>query len=55
MAIAFVLSRPFVTSAIIGATNMQQLKTNIAAVELSLGEEVFAEIAAVRRDFPMPF
>jgi aryl-alcohol dehydrogenase-like predicted oxidoreductase len=55
MAIAFVLSRPFVTSAIIGATNMQQLKTNIAAAELSLGEEVLADIAAVRRDFPMPF
>jgi aryl-alcohol dehydrogenase-like predicted oxidoreductase len=55
MAIAFVLSRPFVTSAIIGATNLQQLKTNIAAWELTLSPEVLAEIAAVRRDFPVPY
>lgn len=55
MAIAFVLSRPFVTSAIIGATNMQQLKMNIASADVSLSSEVMGEIAAVRRDFPMPF
>jgi len=55
MAIAFVLSRPFVTSAIIGATNMQQLKTNIAAHELVLSKEVLADIAEVRRDYPIPF
>jgi len=55
MAIAFVLSRPFVTSAIIGATSMAQLKTNIAAGELTLSPEVLAEIAAARRDFPMPY
>jgi aryl-alcohol dehydrogenase-like predicted oxidoreductase len=55
MAIAFVLSRPFVTAAIIGATNMQQLKTDIAAHELVLSKEVLADIAEVRRDFPIPF
>ncbi|MFZ5629835.1 MAG: aldo/keto reductase [Spirochaetota bacterium] len=55
MAIAFVLSRPFVTSAIIGATSMTQLRTNIAAMELNLSPAVLEEIAAVRRDFPMPF
>jgi aryl-alcohol dehydrogenase-like predicted oxidoreductase len=55
LAIAFVLSRPFVTSAIIGATNMQQLKNNIAAHELVLSKEVLADIAEVRRDFPIPF
>ncbi len=55
MAIAFVLSRPFVTSAIIGATNMRQLKSNIAAHELAISKEVLADIAEVRRDFPMPF
>ncbi|AFM10850.1 aldo/keto reductase [Turneriella parva] len=55
MAIAFVLSRPFVTAAIIGATSREQLKTNIAAVDLELSKEVLNEIAAVRRDFPMPF
>lgn len=55
MAIAFVLSRPFVTSAIIGATNMQQLKTNIAAAELSLSQQVLNDIAAVWREYPVPY
>ena len=55
LAIAFVLSRPFVTSAIIGATDMQQLKTNIAAVDLTLNNEALNDIAAARRDFPIPF
>ncbi len=55
LAIAFVLSRPFVTSAIIGATDMQQLKTNIAAHDLVLSKEMLADIAEVRRDFPIPF
>lgn len=55
LAIAFVLSRPFVTSAIIGATNMQQLKTNIAAVDVSLSNDVLNDIAAARREFPIPF
>lgn len=55
MAIAFVLSRPFVTSAIVGATSMAHLKNNIAAVDLVLTDSVLADIAEVRRDFPMPF
>jgi len=55
MGIAFVLSRPFVTSAIIGATSMEQLKTNIAAAEVTLSAEVLADIAAARRDFPIPY
>ncbi len=55
LAIAFVLSRPFVTSAIIGATNMQQLKTNIAAGDVSLSNDVLNDIAAARREFPIPF
>ncbi len=55
MALAFVLSRPFVTAAIIGATSMEQLKTNIAAQQLTLSQEVLDDIAAARRDFPIPF
>ncbi|MBL8033564.1 MAG: aldo/keto reductase [Leptospiraceae bacterium] len=55
MAIAFVLSRPFVTSAIIGATSMEQLKTNIGAANLVLSNEVLNDIAAARRDFPIPY
>ena len=43
MAIAFTVSRPFVTSAIIGATTMDQLKTDIAAAELKLSGAVLAD------------
>jgi len=40
MALAFCLSRPFMASAIIGATTMEQLKTNIASASLTLSDEV---------------
>ncbi len=47
MALAFVTSREFVTSNIIGATTMDQLKENIASAELSLSDEVLKDIEAV--------
>ena len=55
MALAFVNCQPFVTSTLIGATNMKQLKSNIASVELKLSTEVREKIEAIRRDYPMPF
>lgn len=54
MALAFCLQRAFMTSAIIGATSVDQLKTNIAAKDVVLSEEVKAEIAGVHRKWPMP-
>jgi len=54
MALAFCLSRPFMMSAITGATSMQQLKNNIAAKDLVLSEEVLADIQQVYRDHPLP-
>lgn len=54
MALAFVLSRPFVTSAIIGATKMDQLKTNIASIDVRLSADVLKDIEAVRRQYPVP-
>jgi aryl-alcohol dehydrogenase-like predicted oxidoreductase len=54
MALAFCLTRPFMASVIIGATTMDQLKTNIAAADVTLSDEVLREIAAVYRDYPMP-
>lgn len=54
MALAFCLGRPFLTSAIIGATSMEQLKTDLSAVETRLGPEVTGEIAAIHRRFPAP-
>ncbi len=54
MSLAFCLSRSFMTSAIIGATSMEQLKTNIAAKDLQLSEAVLDDIQAVYRDLPRP-
>lgn len=54
MAIAFSKSRPFVTSVIIGATSVEQLKTDIAAHELTLSEAVLSDIAEVHRRYPRP-
>ncbi len=54
MALAFCLTRPFMTSVIIGATTTEQLKTDIAAAELKLSDEVMKDIAAVHRRHPMP-
>jgi aryl-alcohol dehydrogenase-like predicted oxidoreductase len=54
MAIAFDMSRPFVTSTIIGATTMHQLKTDIDAAELSLSPDVVADIDQIHLDYPNP-
>lgn len=55
MAIAFCRSRPVPTIPIIGATTLDQLRTNLGGAGLVLSAEVLADIAAVRRDHPMPF
>ncbi|WP_316858292.1 aldo/keto reductase [uncultured Cohaesibacter sp.] len=47
MALAFVLSRPFTTSVILGATKMEQLKTDIASHEFKLTDEMKKELDAV--------
>ena len=54
MAIAFAVSRPFVTSAIIGATTMQQLETDIAALDLKLSDAALADIEALHLKYPNP-
>ncbi len=54
MALAFCLGRPFMTSAIIGATDLAQLENNLAAVDLRLSAELNDEIIAVRRRYPIP-
>jgi len=55
MALAFVNARSFVTSTLIGATKMSQLKSNIASIDVKLSAEVCEEIKKIRRDYPMPF
>ncbi|MBC2885483.1 aldo/keto reductase [Ochrobactrum sp. CM-21-5] len=54
MAIAFTLTRPFLTSTIIGATTIEQLKTDIAAHTLKLSDEVMADIQQVYRTHSRP-
>jgi aryl-alcohol dehydrogenase-like predicted oxidoreductase len=55
MAIAFCLSRPFRTIPIIGATSLDQLRTNIGAADVSLSAEVLEDIAETHRAFPAPY
>ncbi len=54
MALSFVTSRPFLTSTIIGATSMEQLKENIGSIALDLSEEVLKEIDAIHNESPDP-
>ncbi len=54
MALAFVTSRPFLTSNIIGATSMEQLKENIGSIELNLSDELLKEIEAIHNENPDP-
>lgn len=55
MALSFCMSRPFMTSTIIGATTMEQLDTCLGAVDVQLSEAVISDILTVRREFPLPF
>ena len=54
MALAYVTSRPFMTSNIIGATTMGQLRANISSAELHLSDEALEQIEAVQDDIPNP-
>lgn len=54
MALAYVLSRPFVSSALIGATTTAQLASNLAAGEIRLSDALIAEIEAIHREHPNP-
>lgn len=54
LALAFVTQRPFVTSTIIGATTMEQLKENINSSSLTLNDELLAKIEEIHSDIPNP-
>jgi len=54
LALAFVKSRSFVTSNIIGATNLEQLKENIDAYQYTLSEQVLQEIDKIHNQIPNP-
>ena len=54
MALAFVNTRPFLRSTIIGATTMEQLRSNLASFELRLGREVLGSIEEIHQRFTIP-
>jgi aryl-alcohol dehydrogenase-like predicted oxidoreductase len=54
MAVAFCLTRPFMASVIIGATSMDQLKTDVGAAHLTLSAEVMNGIRRIHRLYPAP-
>ena len=54
MSIKFCEIQDFMTSVIIGATTMEQLKTNIESVNVNLSDEVIKEINEVQKIYPNP-
>ena len=54
MSLAFVNQQPFVTSNIIGATNLEQLKENIESINVVLSDEVLEQINQVHASLPNP-
>ena len=54
MALAYVNNQPFVTSNIIGATSMEQLKENISSVDVTLSKECIQDINAIHESIPNP-
>ena len=55
MALAWCMSRPFMTSVIFGATTMDQLQHAVGAAETTLSDQVLTEIDAAHQSIPMPF
>ena len=54
MAIKFCVIQQFVTSVIIGATTMEQLKTNIDSVNINLTKEIIEKIGEIHKKYPNP-
>ena len=54
MALAFVNRKPFIASALIGATTMPQLDTNLASVDVRLSSEELQAIEDVQHEYSNP-
>lgn len=54
MALAFVNSRPFVTSTIIGATSIRQLEENIGSIDVDLSDDIIQQIEGIHNSIPNP-
>jgi aryl-alcohol dehydrogenase-like predicted oxidoreductase len=54
MALAFINQRPFIGSNIIGATTMEQLKTNIDSLDITLSDELLRQIEKIATIYSNP-
>jgi aryl-alcohol dehydrogenase-like predicted oxidoreductase len=54
LAVAWVMAHPGITAPIIGARNVEQLETSLAAADIKLDAEQYAEISALSYDPPSP-
>jgi aryl-alcohol dehydrogenase-like predicted oxidoreductase len=54
MALAFINQRPFVASNIIGATNLDQLESNISSLEITLSDDVLTDLELVGVTYSNP-
>ena len=54
LAQSFVNSRPFVTSNIIGATTMDQLKENVESINIEFTDEMMDKVNEIHNDNPNP-
>jgi aryl-alcohol dehydrogenase-like predicted oxidoreductase len=54
MSLAFVTQQPFITSNIIGATSLKQLKENIDSINLNLDDNILESINEIHKIIPNP-
>ena len=54
MSIKFCEIQKFLTSVIIGATTMEQLKINIESVNVKLNDEIITDINNIQKIYPNP-
>ena len=54
LAQSFVNSRPFVTSNIIGATTMEQLKENVQSINIEFTDEMMDKVNEIHNNNPNP-
>ena len=54
MSLKFCELQHFMTSVIIGATTMEQLKTNIESVNVNLSDEIIKQINEIQKTYPNP-
>ncbi|NER38725.1 MAG: NADP(H)-dependent aldo-keto reductase [Oscillatoria sp. SIO1A7] len=54
LALAYVSSRWFVASTIVGSTKIKQIEENLSSVDIDLSQEILTEIERIHRRYPNP-